>query len=154
MNRILKTSSIPITTPLEPEGPPAPPSPNIADTGATSHFFTIDTPVVNKRVNPSPIAIKNSNGSVMYSTHLAELPNLPNLPSFAKTVHIVPDLDGNSLVAIGPLCDAGCIVTFTATDVNVTLNDKCILTGHPSSLLLVLWQTSCFVLIFETRFQI
>ena len=65
----------------------------------------------------------------MYSTHTAELANLPQLPLSAKTVHIVPALDGNSLIAIGPLCDAGCQVLFSASTVKVTLNDKLVLQG-------------------------
>ena len=64
----------------------------------------------------------------MYSTHLADL-DLPTLPPEARQVHIVPDLSSHSLLALGPLCDAGCSVTFDATSVVVTLQNKPILHG-------------------------
>jgi hypothetical protein len=64
----------------------------------------------------------------MYSTHEAEL-DLPNLPPSARRVHIVPALRTASLLSMGQLCDAGCIVTFDATTVTVTLAGERILDG-------------------------
>ena len=62
----------------------------------------------------------------MYSTHEAEL-DLPSLHLAARRVHIVPALHSTSLLSIGQLCDAGCVVTFDAKRVAVTLEDKPIL---------------------------
>jgi hypothetical protein len=45
----------------------------IADTGSTAHFGTIDAPVINIRPTRHPITIQNPNGSLMVSTHEAEL---------------------------------------------------------------------------------
>jgi len=65
----------------------------------------------------------------MTSTHEAEL-DLPMLPPDARHVHIVPELTSLSLISIGQLCDAGCIVTFTATAVTCEWNEQIILVGH------------------------
>jgi hypothetical protein len=64
----------------------------------------------------------------MYSTHEAEL-DLPSLPLAARRVHIVPALHTSSLLSMGQLCDAGCIVTFDATSVTVHLANERILEG-------------------------
>ena len=114
-------------------GPPAHTNTNnhlaIADTGSTANFGTIDAPVLNKRPTLNPITIHNPNGSVMMSTHEAEL-DLPMLPPAARHIHIVPDLASSSLLSIGQLCDAGCYVAFNATTVTVSHNDTIVLTGH------------------------
>ena len=64
----------------------------------------------------------------MYSTHEAEL-DLPTLPLAARHVHIVPALQAGSLLSMGQLCDAGCVVTFDATTVRVHRNSELLLTG-------------------------
>ena len=64
----------------------------------------------------------------MHSTHEGEI-DIPNLPPAARTVHIVPDLSSHSLLSIGQLCDAGCIVEFTATTVTVKYNTLIVLEG-------------------------
>jgi hypothetical protein len=108
----------------------------IADTGSTAHFGTIDAPVINKRRSLNPIHIRNPNGTIMTSTHEADL-DLPMLPPAACRIHIVPELASASLISMGQLCDAGCAVAFTATKVNVSINDTVVLTGHrtPNTLL-------------------
>jgi hypothetical protein len=107
------------------------PQPNlaIADTGSTAHFATITAPVINQRTTVTPITIRNPNGSVMTSTHEAEL-DLPMLPLAARRVHIVPALACPSLLSMGQFCDAGCTVHFTAEQVTVALADSILLTGH------------------------
>jgi hypothetical protein len=66
----------------------------------------------------------------MYSTHEGEIDiDIPNLPKAAHTVHVVPDLASHSLLSIGQLCDAGCIVEYTATNVCVRHNDVDVLHG-------------------------
>jgi hypothetical protein len=108
----------------------------IADTGSTAHFGTIDAPVINKRLSLNPISIRTPNGTIMTLTHEADL-DLPMLPPAARHIHIVPELASSSLISMGQLCDAGCSVAFTATDVNVSVNDTVVLTGHrtPNTLL-------------------
>ena len=111
-------------------GPPAHNHPPIllADSGTTSHFATLDLPVLNKRISKNPIAITNPNGEVMYSTHEGEL-DIPGLPYEARKCHIVPDLACHSLLSIGQLCSAGCRVLFDTDFVTVYKNGKTILTG-------------------------
>ena len=72
----------------------------------------------------------------MTSTHEGEL-HLPSLPLSARHVHIVPALQQFSLISMGQLCDAGCLIAFTASTVTVSFNDDIILTGHrtPATLL-------------------
>jgi hypothetical protein len=106
---------------------------SIGDTGCTSHFFPLGTPVNNIRVATNPISISNPNGTTMMSTHTAEM-FLPDLPTEAKTGHIVPELSSSPLLSIGQFCDAGCDVLFSAGDVFITLNNKIILQGTRTAL--------------------
>jgi hypothetical protein len=114
-------------------GPPAlspvpPDSIAIADSGSTAHFCSVSAAVINRRPTTRPIGIANPNGTIMYSTHVAEL-DLPSLPLAARQVHIVPALTTSSLLSMGQLCDAGCLVTFDATSVTVHLDNERILEG-------------------------
>jgi hypothetical protein len=110
------------------EGPPAlsPIFSVIGDTGTTGHFVTVDTPVINKVVATVPIAVRNPNGSIMYSTHTAEL-FLPGLPLAARQCHIIPALSTQPLLSIGQLCDAGCDVKLNATCATVIFNGSLIM---------------------------
>jgi hypothetical protein len=112
----LDTSSGPPTTSI------------IANTGSTAHFGTTTLPVVNKRPATNPIAIHNPNGTIMYSTHTAEL-DIPHLPPAMHQVHIIPNLASHTLLSIGQMCDTGCAVTFNATTVTVTYQNRLILQG-------------------------
>ena len=85
-------------------------------------------PVTNKRLAPQPITIKNSNGTSMTATHIADL-QIDALPPEARIGYIVPDIDV-CLLAVAPLCDAGCEVRFTATAVIIEQNGKQILQGE------------------------
>jgi hypothetical protein len=77
----------------------------------------------------NPIGIANPNGTIMFSTHAAEL-DLPNLPLAARRVNIVPALSTSSLLSIGQLCDSGCVVIiFDDTTVSFNLDNKRILAG-------------------------
>ena len=115
-------------------GPPTPIpiaeniAPLIADTGSTANFGSLHSPVINKRLTKNPIAVRNANGSLMHSTHEAEL-DFPHLPPAARHVHILPDLQDHTLISIGQLCDAGCDVTFDATTVTVKYKNNVALTG-------------------------
>ena len=103
-------------------------SPYIADTGSTANFGSLQTPVINKRPTRTPIAVRNANGSIMYSTHEAEL-DFPDLPPAARHVHILPDLNNHTLISIGQLCDARCDVIFDATTVTVKFKNNVVMTG-------------------------
>jgi hypothetical protein len=109
-------------------GPPAL-SMSIADSGATSHFVTIDAPAINRKVTNNPLAITTANGKLMYSTHTAEL-NIPYLPFAARLCHVVPKLDPYSLVSIGQLCDADCDVLFQLKVMTVICENTVIMQGR------------------------
>ena len=70
----------------------------------------------------------DANGSIMYSTHEAEL-DFPALSPAARHIHILPDLQNHTLISIGKLCDAGCDVIFDATTVTVRYKNNIALTG-------------------------
>jgi len=111
-------------------GPPTHTQPHTAIpfSGSTAHFFTTDAPVHNSRATSKAIGIRNPNGTIMYSTHEADIISTV-LPPGARHVHIVPALSTHSLLSIGQLCDAGCEVIFNATTVDISHNGNVIMTG-------------------------
>ena len=99
-----------------------------ADSAATDHFFTIEAPICNQRKVDNPIKIWAANGGILDSTHVGEI-SLPQLPPQACHVHVVPGLASMSLLAMGPLCDARCMIEFDATTVHVWLQEQLVLQG-------------------------
>jgi hypothetical protein len=75
-----------------------------------------------------PIQIHYPNGTIMSSTHTAEV-DIPSLPPAARLVHIVPDLHNLSLLSIGQLCDADCDVQFNKHTVTVIYDSQIVLQG-------------------------
>jgi hypothetical protein len=55
---------------------------------------------------------------------------MPSLPQAARQAHILPGLAQHSLLSVGQMCDSGCSVTFTASNVMVTNGHSMILTGQ------------------------
>jgi hypothetical protein len=55
---------------------------------------------------------------------------MPSFPQAARLAHILPGLDQHSLLSVGQMCDSGCSVTFTASNVTVTNGHSTILTGE------------------------
>ena len=100
----------------------------IADTGCTAHFVSPSTPVWHAKPADPPVHVRNPNGSVMTSTHQAELA-IPGLPPRARTAHVLPDLKSGPLLSIGQLCDAGCDVHFDRGTVTVSHGHTTVLTG-------------------------
>ena len=101
----------------------------IADSGATSHFLTIDAPIVNKKIARRPLAITTAGGAVIYSSHTGELA-LPFLPIAARRCHVVPSLGNFSLLSIGQLCDANCDVIFSKEKITVDFQGTVIMRGR------------------------
>jgi hypothetical protein len=64
----------------------------------------------------------------MVSTHDGEL-DIPSLPLAARRAHIVPALNGQSLISLGQLCDSGCEVSLNASSITVTHDTNIIFTG-------------------------
>ncbi|GKZ00135.1 hypothetical protein MPSEU_000966800 [Mayamaea pseudoterrestris] len=100
----------------------------IADSGASAHFVTVSAPILNKIATTHPLAIQTPNGTLMHSTHEATL-NIPGLPESATKAHIVPALSTHSLLSLGTLCDAGCLISFDKERVLVHYQEELILSG-------------------------
>ena len=104
-------------------------SPAIMDSGCTSHFISPDAPVTDKKIAIPSIPVSLPNGSVINSSHTANLQLHPALPVEASNAHIIPALSENSLISIGQLCDNGCTAFFTADKVTVNYNGDPIIEG-------------------------
>jgi len=110
-------------------GPPTQPFYAIANSRCMPHFFSNATPVCNKRIMLDPIQIHTPSGTILHSTHEANL-DLPRLPLATCHGHIIPQLATQPLLSIRQLCNAGCNVAFTADCVTIQHNDMLILQGH------------------------
>jgi hypothetical protein len=109
---------------------PSQPSPYTAllDSGCTSHFLLENAKCSKKKSTTTPLAVRLPNGDTITSTHTALL-NMPVLPQAARQAHILPGLAQHSLLSVEKMCDSGCSVTFTASNVTVTNGESTILTG-------------------------
>ena len=92
-------------------------------------MITPDIPVKNLQPATDPITITIPDGNTMRSSHTRSL-NIPDLPPEATHAHIVPELDAHSLISLGQLCDAGCTATIDKNTLDVSYNDKIVMTGH------------------------
>jgi hypothetical protein len=110
---------------------PSQPSPYTAllDSGFTAHLLLANAKCSNKRSTTTPLEVRLPNGDTITSTHTATL-NLPSLPHASRQAHILPGLAQHSLLSVGQMCDSGCSVTFTASNVTVTNGESTILTGQ------------------------
>jgi hypothetical protein len=78
----------------------------------------IGTPCDDIQIAPTPVHVHLPDGSTMSSSHTGTL-RLPGLPLAARRAHIFPALTDHALLSVGLLCDHGCQVHFTETDVTV-----------------------------------
>jgi hypothetical protein len=100
----------------------------LLDSGCTSHFLLANAKCSNKKSTATPLAVRLPNGDTITSTHTATL-NIPSLSHAARQAHILQGLAQHSLLYVGQMCDSGCSVTFTASNVTVTNGESTILTG-------------------------
>jgi hypothetical protein len=109
---------------------PSQPSPCTAllDSECTAHFLLENAKCSNKKSTTTPLAVRLPNGDIITATHTATL-NMPSLPQAARQAHVLPGLPQHSLLSVGKMCDSGCSVTFTASNVTVTNGESTILTG-------------------------
>jgi hypothetical protein len=108
---------------------PSQPSPSTAllDSGCTSHFLLANAKCSDKKSTTTPLAVRLPNDDTITSTHTATL-NMPSLPHAERQAHILPVLDQHLLLSVEKMCDSGCSVTFTASNVTVTNGESTILT--------------------------
>ena len=115
---------------------PPSPTPIVADTGATAHFFEhrhsnlIHTTIPVTHITPTAkgISVLLPNQAHMHSTHTGLL-NVPDLPLSARQVHLFPKLASGSLLSVGQLCDAGCQATFDKQHLRIYYKGKTIMQG-------------------------
>jgi hypothetical protein len=110
---------------------PSQPSPCTAllESGCTAHFLLANTKFSNKKSTTTPLAVRLPNGDTITSTHTAKL-NMPSLQHAARQAHILRGLSQHLFLSVGKMCDSGCSVMFTASNVTVTNGKSTILTGH------------------------
>ena len=99
------------------------------DSGATSHFFCVDSPVDNVQEATNPLQVTIPNGAQVRSTHTCTS-QLPGIPEKGRFGHILPGLARHSLISVVHLCNAGCKVTFTKTECIVKYRGREVLRGQ------------------------
>ena len=63
----------------------------------------------------------------MRSTHVGHL-NIPDLSQMATKTHFFKHIE-HPLISLGQLCDDGCVVTLTRTEMRVTKDARPVMTG-------------------------
>jgi hypothetical protein len=106
-----------------------PPGKLIIDSGSRGTYLTVDLPVNNLHPTKNPKRIQIPDGSIMESTHEAEL-IYPTLRKAARHAHIVPDMHNYSLLSVGNLCNADYGVIFDRREVRIMDNQEVIMRGQ------------------------
>jgi len=91
VEHIITTNSTSLQHCANATGPPATPFYAIANSGCTAHFFSSTTPICNKHPTTAPITIHTPSGTIMHSTHEADL-DLPGLPAALAMAILSPTL--------------------------------------------------------------
>ena len=102
----------------------------IVDSGAAHIYIAPSAPngLLNTKV--TPITVGMASGKMMKSTATATLPIPQSAADFPTTVYIMPYFT-NTLIGVGPICDADCNILFTKKGVVVISPEgKTILTGR------------------------
>ena len=90
----------------------------IVDSGATHLYIAPNAPYGQLDTTASKIRVGTANGKVEISTAKSILP-IPQLSAeFPTTGYIMPTFT-NTLIGVGPICDANCTVVFRKEDVTV-----------------------------------
>ena len=112
----------------------------IVDPGETHLYIALSPPHGPPDTSASTISEGTANGQVENSSEKATLP-IPKLAvDFPTTGYIMPSFT-NTLVGVGPICDAHCTVIFTKQDVTVLLTKcKAILIGWRDKKLPRIWR--------------
>ena len=89
----------------------------VADTGTTGHYLTLDSPCDNKQQYVHPLPIQIPNGGIITSTHTSILSHQDLLLQAQKS-HIFPGIN-KALLSIGKFCDHGCEAIFNDKSVRI-----------------------------------
>jgi hypothetical protein len=102
----------------------------IVDSGCSENFLFINAPCCNSTKYVNPLRVIFPNGDTMDSTHTASL-DIPELSEAASVAHVFPDVENNSLLSVGQLCNEVYCVTFKIDGVAIFNHEgKAILKGH------------------------
>jgi hypothetical protein len=121
----------------------------ITDTGASGNYAPESALPYMVNILPhsadrtsKPIRVELPNGQIIKSTHTAEF-NLLTLPRAARKAHIFRDLQCDTLISVGVLCDAGLVATLTADDVTFYYGPHVVLQGKRNKVT-QLWDLNIF----------
>ena len=100
----------------------------IPDSGATGFYYAPGAPITNINQDGTPVVVGTASGQPHGSTTTADH-QIPDLPSdFPQTGHVMRHFQ-DTLLGIGPICDAGCTVTFDDKAVTIRYRDGRIILG-------------------------
>jgi hypothetical protein len=108
---------------------PPPQSTALLDSGCTAHFLLAKAKCTHKVLAEIPLEVRLPNGTTIASAHTSTL-KLPLLPHAVRQARILPGLTQHSLLSVGQICDSGCAMTSTATQVTVKNGELTIFTGQ------------------------
>jgi hypothetical protein len=102
----------------------------IADSGASSFYFSSSAPVANLNLDSPTVCIRVAKGLPERSVASATLTSVPSLPPAAMQGHVMPS-SPHTLIGLGPFADLGYTITFTKTGVFVVdpADGRCVLKG-------------------------
>ena len=102
----------------------------IANSGASSFYFSSSTPVANLNPEAPAVCVRVANGLPERSVASATLALVPSLPPAAMQGHVMPSFP-HTLIGLGPFADLGYTITFTKTGVFVVdpADGRCVLKG-------------------------
>ena len=109
----------------------------IVDSGASGHYFPINSPQHNSHKTNTQFTITQPNGEKLVSTQEATLNILSTLPAAAKEVQIFNNIK-YPLISVAKLCDVDCNVLFSKNKVTIEHNNK-IIAEAPRDKLSNLW---------------
>ena len=109
----------------------------IVDSGASGHYFPINSPQQNTHKTNTQFTITQPNGEKLVSTQEASLNILPTLPAAAKEVQVFNNIK-YPLLSVAKLCDVDCNVLFSKNKVTIEHNNK-IIAEAPRDNLSNLW---------------
>ena len=87
------------------------------DSGTTSHFLSVNAPILNKRPTNNPVTVVLPNGQTIKSSHDCDIV-WTILPPNARSARILPRLANHSIISVVQLFDAGCTIIID--------NNKCL----------------------------
>jgi hypothetical protein len=90
----------------------------LVDSDCTENFLLSNALCLHNSVITNPLAVRLPNGQTMKSTHTAIL-DIPQLSKAAKSAHIFPAMENNSLLPVGQLCDEGYSILFSIDEVTI-----------------------------------